>query len=147
MRSMKILCGMLLAMALSACATGPPAEHAERYRGTFEDSCSPVDAFATAFELWPESLQSLERVSIVLWPREGLAAGQRIRLGLREDGSGSLYRSATEWDFAEEGEIYFERYMERGSAAGWFWLNLETGQRLEGWFEANWEDVGIVYCG
>lgn len=136
-----------MAVILNACASGPPAENAQRYHGTYEYSCSPVDALATAFELWPESRQSTERVSILLWPRDGISSGQRIRLGLREEASGAVYSSPTEWDFAEDGEIYFEHYSDGGIAGGWFWMKLASGPRLEGWLEAEWQDVGIVYCG
>jgi hypothetical protein len=46
-----------------------------------------------------------------------------------------------------DGEIGLESYVEQEITSGWFWLELDGVDRIEGRFEANWSDGGLAICG
>lgn len=141
---------LALILALAACrgpAAGPPSTAADRFDGSAEATCSPVDATAVGFNLRPESDRELPQISLVLWPYGGISEGARVRFDKPENGYAAAWVAGTEWTPATDGELQLDSYREGGSAAGWFWLELSDGSRLEGWFEADWLDQGPVMCG
>lgn len=145
-----IACALPLAAILGGCARAagdPPPATADRYRGTVEATCSPVDAAAIGLDLQPERGEQLPRIGITLWPRRGPVAGQRIELSMEGEGYAAALMGGTEWTQATGGVLMLESYAGGGPASGWFTLELSDGGRLSGWFEADWLDRGPVGCG
>ena len=125
---------------------GPVSSEAPYYAGTFEASCSPVDAQAILFDLHRLGDPEPPQVNIDVWRFESLIAGGDIELGKR-DGYGAAFIGGTEWIPAAEGMIGLDNYVEGEIASGWFWLELDGIARIEGRFEAAWSDAGPVMCG
>lgn len=113
------------------------------YAGTFEASCSPVDAPAIQFELYRLGDPTPSQVSIGVWQ---LAPGAAIELN-GHGGYAAAFIGGTEWIPAAEGVILLENYVEGELASGWFWVELDGIDRFEGRFEATWSNEGIVICG
>lgn len=122
-----------------------PSE-APHYAGTFEASCSPVDGYAIQFDLFRLGDAFPAQVNIAIWQFEFPMEGNQIRLKGR-GGYGAAYISGTEWIPAADGEIGLESYLEGEIANGWFWLELDGVDRVEGQFEATWSDEGLAICG
>ena len=116
------------------------------YAGTFEASCSPVDARAILFDLYRLGDPEPPQVSIAVWQFEFPIAGSLIELRGRA-GYGAAFLGGTEWIPAADGAMGLENYVEGEMASGWFWLELDGIDRIEGQFEASWSDVGPVICG
>ena len=140
---------MLLTIAIisAACSVaGKVPIEAPDYMGTFEASCSPVDGHAIQFELYRLGDGFPAQASISIWQFEIPMAGSHVRL--REQGGyGAAYISGTEWIPAIDGEIGFEDYVEGDIASGWFWLELDGIDRIEGNFEVAWSDASPAICG
>ncbi len=146
--------GLALAVSLAGLLIGcartggePPPESADRYLGSVETACSPLDAMAIGFNLQLATGEELPQVSITIWPSGDTSSGERVRLNFDGAGYGAAVVSGTEWTQAVDGEIQLEHYSAGQAAGGWFWLELSDAERLEGWFEAEWLDRGPVYCG
>ena len=116
------------------------------YAGTFEASCSPVDAPAIVFDLYRLGDPDPPQVSIAVWRFESPIAGSRIELRERS-GYGAAFIGGTEWIPASDGAIELEQYQEGEAARGWFWLELDGVDRVEGQFEVTWSDAGPAICG
>ncbi len=116
------------------------------YAGTFEASCSPVDAPAVVFDLYRLGDPEPPMVSIAVWQFELPIAGSQIQLRNR-GGYGAAFIGGTEWIPASDGAIGLEEYREGEAARGWFWLQLDGIDKVEGQFEATWSDAGLAICG
>jgi hypothetical protein len=116
------------------------------YAGTFEASCSPVDAPAIVFDLYRLGDPDPPQVSIAVWQFEYPIAGNRIDLRERS-GYGAAFIGGTEWIPAADGAIELEEYQEGTAARGWFWLELDGVERVEGTFAVTWSDTGPAICG
>ncbi len=116
------------------------------YAGTFEASCSPVDAPAIIFDLYRLGDPDPPQVSIAVWRFENPIVGSQIDLRERS-GYGAAFIGGTEWIPASDGAIELEEYEEGEAARGWFWLELDGVERVEGEFAATWVDKGPVICG
>ena len=135
---------LLVAILVTGCSRARSvSSQAPHYAGTFEASCSPVDASAILFDLY---LPKPPQVSIAVWRFDTLTAGSQIELRGR-GGYGAAFIGGTEWIPASDGAIGLENYVEGNVASGWFWLELDGVERIEGQFEATWSDVGPVICG
>ena len=140
---------LLFAVFLLAagCSRGAPMSgSAPFYAGTFEASCSPVDAPAVVFDLFRLGDPDPPMVSIAVWELESLVEGSQIQLGSR-GGYGAAFIGGTEWIPASDGAIGLDEYREGEAARGWFWLELGGFDRVEGQFEATWSDSGLAICG
>ena len=116
------------------------------YAGTFEASCSPVDAPAVVFDLYRLGDPEPPMVSIAVWQFESPVEGSQIQLR-SQGGYGAAFIGGTEWIPASDGVIGLEEYQEGDAARGWFWLELGGFDRVEGQFEATWNDSGLAICG
>ena len=116
------------------------------YAGTFEASCSPVDAPAIVFDLFRLGDPDPPQVSIAVWQFENPITNNRINLAGRS-GYGAAFVGGTEWIPASDGAIELEEYREGEAASGWFWLELDGADRVEGQFEVVWSDAGLAICG
>ncbi len=137
---------VFVSLTAGCAARGTVANGAPQYAGTFEASCSPVDAPGTRFELYRLGDAFPAQVSISIWEYDFPIDESVIELGGRS-GYGSAYISGTEWIPAKDGEVGLESYVEGELARGWFWLNLDQVDRVEGRFEATWSDEGPAICG
>ncbi len=134
----------LLAAGCSRDASIPGS--APFYAGTFEASCSPVDAPAVVFDLYRLGDPEPPMVSIAVWQFESPIEGSQIRLRSR-GGYGAAFIGGTEWIPASDGAIGLDEYREGEAARGWFWLDVGEFDRVEGQFEATWSDSGLAICG
>lgn len=116
------------------------------YAGTFEASCSPVDAPALVFDLYRLGDLEPPMVSIAVWQFESPIEDSQIQLKSR-GGYGAAFIGGTEWIPASDGAIGLEEYREGEAARGWFWLQLDGIDKVEGQFEATWNDAGPAICG
>lgn len=116
------------------------------YAGTFEASCSPVDAPAIVFDLYRLGDPDPPQVSIAVWQFENPIVGSRIDLRERS-GYGAAFIGGTEWIPASDGAIELVEYQESESASGWFWLELDGVERVEGTFAVTWSDTRPAICG
>ena len=67
---------------------------------------------------------------------------------LRErSGYGAAFIGGTEWIPASDGAIELVEYQESESASGWFWLELDGVERVEGTFAVTWSDTRPAICG
>jgi len=141
----------LLLIAIFALAAGcsrdvPISGSAPFYAGTFEASCSPVDAPVVVFDLFRLGDSEPPMVSIAVWRLESAVEGSQIQLD-SQGGYGAAFIGGTEWIPAADGAIGFESYVSGDIASGWFWLELDGIDRIQGQFEATWSDEGIAICG
>ena len=116
------------------------------YAGTFEASCSPVDAQGIVFDLFRLGDPDPPQVSIGVWQFENPITSNRINLA-GGSGYGAAFVGGTEWIPASDGAIELEEYREGEAASGWFWLELDGVDRVEGQFEVVWSDAGLAICG
>jgi hypothetical protein len=116
------------------------------YAGSFEASCSPVDAPAIVFDLYRLGDPDPPQVSIAVWRFENPIVGSRIDL-VERSGYGAAFIGGTEWIPASDGAIELEEYQEGQTARGWFWLELDGVERVEGTFAVTWSDTGPAICG
>lgn len=138
---------LLLPILVASCSrAGSVSSEAPHYEGTFEASCSPVDAAAILFDLYRLGDSEPPQVSIAVWRFETPMAGSQIELTDR-GGYGAAFIGGTEWIPAVDGAIGLENYVEGELASGWFWLELDGVDRIEGQFDATWRDTGPVFCG
>ena len=130
----------LLLFAIFVLAAGcsrdvPISGSAPFYAGTFEASCSPVDAPAVVFDLYRLGDPEPPMVSIAVWRFESPIVGSQIQLR-SQGGYGAAFIGGTEWIPASDGAIGLDEYREGEAARGWFWLDLDGFDRVEGQFEA-----------
>jgi len=138
---------LLVPILTAGCAAkGLPSGEAPFYAGTFKASCSPVDASAILFDLYRLGDPEPPQVSLEVWQLESLIAGGQIELRER-GGYGAAFLGGTEWIPAADGVIGLENYVEGEVASGWFWLELDGIDRIEGQFEATWTGTDLVLCG
>ena len=138
---------LLVPILVAGCSrAGLVSNEAPHYAGTFEASCSPVDAPGILFELYRLGDPEPPQVSIAVWQFEFPTAGSLIELRER-GGYGAAFLGGTEWIPAADGALGLENYVEGDVASGWFWLELDGIDRIEGQFEATWRDTGPVFCG
>jgi len=131
----------------AGCSRDAPIPHsAPFYAGTFEASCSPVDAPAVVFDLYRLGDPEPPMVSIAVWHFESPIEGSQIQLR-SQGGYGAAFVGGTEWIPASDGAIGLDEYREGEAARGWFWLDLGGFDRVEGQFEATWSDAGLAVCG
>ena len=133
-------------LAAGCSRDAPISSSAPFYAGTFEASCSPVDAQAVVFDLFRLGDPEPPMVSIAVWQFESLTEGSQIQLSSR-GGYGAAFIGGTEWIPAADGVIGFESYIDGEIASGWFWLELDGFDRIQGQFEASWSDEGLAICG
>ncbi|MFQ5942885.1 MAG: hypothetical protein ACE5JF_04965 [Anaerolineales bacterium] len=138
---------LLIPILLAGCSrTETVSSQAPHYSGTFEASCSPVDAPAILLDLYRLGDPEPPMVSISVWHFQSPITGSQIELKERT-GYGAAFIGGTEWIPAADGAIGFEDYEEGEMARGWFWLKLDGIDRIEGQFEATWSDSGLAICG
>ncbi len=138
---------LLVPILVASCSrAGSVSSEAPHYAGTFEASCSPVDAPAILFDLYRLGDPEPPQVSIAVWRFESPMAGSQIELRER-GGYGAAFIGGTEWIPAVDGAIGLENYVQGEVASGWFWLQLNGIDRIEGQFEAAWSDAGLAICG
>lgn len=138
---------LILSVPVAGCSgTGSVSGSAPHYAGTFEASCSPVDAPAILFDLYRLGDPEPSQVSISVWQFEFPMAGTQIELRER-GGYAAAFIGGTEWIPAADGAIGLEDYVEGEVASGWFWLELDGVDRIEGQFEATWSEAGLAICG
>ncbi len=133
-------------LAAGCSRDAPISSSAPFYAGTFEASCSPVDAPAVVFDLFRLGDSEPPMVSIAVWRLESPVEGSQIQLDSK-GGYGAAFIGGTEWIPAADGAIGFESYVSGYIASGWFWLELDGIDRIQGQFEATWTDEGIAICG
>jgi hypothetical protein len=142
----RLLLIVLFVLAAGCSRDAPISNSAPFYAGTFEASCSPVDAPAIVFNLYRLGDPDPPQVSIAVWQFEYPIAGNRIDLKERS-GYGAAFIGGTEWIPASDGAIELEEYQEGEAASGWFWLELDGIERMEGEFAVTWSDAGLTICG
>lgn len=123
---------LLLPILVASCSrAGSVSSEAPHYEGTFEASCSPVDAAAILFDLYRLGDSEPPQVSIAVWRFETPMAGSQIELTDR-GGYGAAFIGGTEWIPAVDGAIGLENYVEGELASGWFGSNwmASTGSRV-----------------
>ena len=113
------------------------------YGGTFQASCSPVDAPGLLFELHRLGDPVPSQVSISVWR---LDSNNPIQL-TGGGAYGAAFIGGTEWIPAAEGVLTLEKYVKGEVASGWFWLELDGIDRIEGEFNVAWSDEGLPICG
>ncbi len=116
------------------------------YAGTFEASCSPVDAPAVVFDLYRLGDPEPPMVTIAVRQFDSPEDGSQIQLS-NQVGYGAAFIGGTEWIPASDGVIGLDEYQEGEAAQGWFWLELGGFDRVAGQFEATWSDAGLAICG
>lgn len=137
---------ILLCLSILAVGCSPTAsENAPQYGGTFEASCSPVDAPAIAFDLIRLGGAEPPQVGFLVWSRLD-PAGVDIDLS-GSGGSGAAHVGGTEWIPASFGVLHIDQYKKGVLSSGWFWIELGGVKRIEGRFEAVWRDTGPTFCG
>jgi len=138
---------LLVLILVAGCSrTGSASSEPPHYAGTFEASCSPVDAPAILFDLYRLGDPEPPQVSIAVWRFDSLMAGSQIEFSER-GGYGAAFTGGTEWIPAADGAIGLENYAEGEVASGWFWLELDGIDRIEGHFDVTWSDAGPITCG
>ncbi|GMR10138.1 MAG: hypothetical protein BMS9Abin28_0959 [Anaerolineae bacterium] len=138
---------LLAPILVAGCSrAGSVSSEPPHYAGTFEASCSPVDAPAIIFDLYRLGDPEPPQVSIAVRRFDSSMAGSQIELSER-GGYGAAFIGGTEWIPAKDGAIGLENYTEGKVAGGWFWLELDGIDRIEGRFEVTWSDAGPVICG
>ena len=142
----RLLLFAILILAAGCSRDVPISGSAPFYTGTFEASCSPVDAPAVVFDLYRLGDPEPPMVSIAVWQFESPIEGSQIPLRSL-GGYGAAFIGGTEWIPASEGAIGLDEYREGEAARGWFWLELGGFDRVEGQFEATWSDSGLAICG
>jgi hypothetical protein len=133
-------------LAAGCSREAPISSSAPFYAGTFEAGCSPVDAPAIVFDLYRLGDPEPPMVGIAVWQLESPVEGSQIQLRSR-GGYGAAFIGGTEWIPAADGAIGFESYVDGEIASGWFWLELDGIDRIQGQFEASWSDEGLAICG
>ena len=146
LRGSRMLLVAILVLAAGCSRNAPISGSAPFYAGTFEASCSPVDAPSVVFDLYRLGDPEPPMVSIAVWQFEPPIEGSQIQLRSR-GGYGAAFIGGTEWIPASDGAIGFESYATGDIASGWFWLDLGGFDRVEGQFEATWSDSGLAICG
>ena len=142
----RLLLFAILVLAAGCSRDAPIPDSAPFYAGTFEASCSPVDAPAIVFDLYRLGDPEPPMVSIAVWQFESLIEDSQIQLR-SQGGYGAAFIGGTEWIPASDGAIGLDEYLEGEDARGWFWLDLGGFDRVEGQFEATWNDAGLAVCG
>jgi hypothetical protein len=142
----RLLLIVLFVLAAGCSGEASITEPAPFYAGTFEASCSPVDGYALQFDLYRLGDAFPAQVSIAIWEFDLPMAGSQIRL-VDGGGYGAVYISGTEWIPATDGEIGMDSFAEGETADGWFWLELDGIDHIEGRFEADWSESGFGFCG
>ena len=142
----RLLPFVLFALVAGCSSDESISNSAPYYAGTFEASCSPVDAPAIVFDLFRLGDPDPPQVSIAIWQFESLIAGTPIELKARS-GYGAAFIGGTEWIPASDGAIELQEYQQIEVARGRFWLELDGVGRVEGQFEATWTDAGPAICG
>lgn len=142
----RVLLFLVLIVAAGCSRDATISGSVPHYAGTFEASCSPVDAPAIVFDLYRLGDPEPPQVSITVWRFESPIEGSRIELN-DGFGYGAAFIGGTEWIPAADGVIGLEEYQEGDVARGWFWLELDGVARVEGEFETTWSDKGLSFCG
>jgi len=138
-------------LALTAIGATGKADAPTFSYGIMQSSCAPWDGPAIEMRLTTEHAEckkvSGPFLSIAIWRGLPIHAGQVFNFGAGSD-AGSVARCAKEGDckLTESATITFDKYQERGSAAGHYELQFKGGEILKGTFEAKWCEER-VFCG
>lgn len=136
----------LTAIAASAKGDGPNFSY-----GVMQSSCAPWDGPAIEMRLTtaPAECKKVSGpfLSVAIWRGLPVHAGQAFNFGAGSD-AGSVARCTKEGDckLTDSATITFDKYQERGSAAGHYELQFKGGEILKGTFEAKWCEERVL-CG